>query len=83
MSVRFPHITGFIEEVDSGYTVTVFLRTAPGLDSVRLLADQSADTIDEARGIISNLARDQSILEQDVKVDIKLFDLGPPGGPIN
>jgi len=64
-------------------TVTVFLRTAPGLDSVRLLADQSADTIDEARGIISNLARDQSILEQDVKVDIKLFDLGPPGGPIN
>jgi hypothetical protein len=50
---------------------------------VRLLADQSADTIDEARGIISNLARDQSILEEDVKVDIKLFDLGPPGGPIN
>jgi hypothetical protein len=83
MTVRFPHITGFIEEVDGGYTVTVFLRTAPGLDSVRLLADQSADTIDEARGIISNLARDQSILEEDVKVDIKLFDLGPPGGPIN
>jgi hypothetical protein len=83
MTDRFPNIAGVIEEVIDSYTVTVFLRTAPGLDGAKLLADQSADTIDDARGIIGKLARDQSIPEQDIVIDIRLFDVGPTSVPPN
>jgi hypothetical protein len=83
MAGQYPTILGVIEEVAAGFTVTVFLRTAPGLDGAILLADQPADTIDEACGIISLIAKERSISEDDVEFDICLFDLGPPRGPTN
>jgi hypothetical protein len=83
MADRYPNILGIIEEVVEGFTVTVSLRTSPGLDGARLLADQPADTIDEARGVISNFARECWISDDDVEIDIRLCDLGPPRGPTN
>ena len=83
MTDRFPNIMGIIEEVVDGYTVTIFLRTSPGIDGAVLLADQPAGTIDEARGIIHNIARERSISEQDVIFDIRMFDVGPSRGPTN
>ena len=64
-----------------GYTVTVSLRTAPG-DETEVLADQPADTIDEARGIISLVARGCLISDDDVEIDIRLA-LDPPRGVTN
>ena len=83
MADRYPNIRGVIEEVAEGYTVTAFLRTSPGFDRAMLLADQPADTIDEARGIIIMIAKERSISEDDVDFDIRLFDLGPPRGLTN
>jgi hypothetical protein len=83
MTDRFPNISGIIEEVLDGYTVTIFLRTSPGIDGAKLLADQPAGTIDEARGIIEMVARERSIPEDDVIVDIRMFDIGPPPGRAN
>jgi hypothetical protein len=77
MTDRFPYIAGVIEEVIDGYTVTVFLRTAPGLDG------SSWPISRLTRGIIGKLARDQSIPEQDIVIDIRLFDVGPPSVPAN
>lgn len=82
MAGRYPNILGIIEEVTEGYTVTVSLRTAPGLDGARILADQPADTIDEARGIIRKFAQECWISDDDVEIDIR-FDLGPSRGPTN
>jgi hypothetical protein len=80
---RYPNILGLVEEVAEGYTVTIYLRTAPGLDGATQLADQPADTVDEAREVIRRTAKERSIPEADVEYDIRLFDTGPPRGPTN
>jgi hypothetical protein len=82
MADRYPNILGVIEEVADGYTVTVWLRTSAGLDGARIVADQPADTINEARGIISKHARECWVSDDDVEIDIRL-DLSPPHGPTN
>ena len=82
MADRFPNILGIIEEVAEGYTVTVYHRTAPGDDGTELLEDQPADTLEEARGIISLVARGCLISDDDVEIDIRLA-LSPPRGPMN
>jgi hypothetical protein len=78
MADRYPIIFGVIEEVAEGFTLTVFLRAAPGLDGAILLAEQSADTVDEARGVIRRIAKERSISEADTEFEVRLFDLGPP-----
>jgi hypothetical protein len=83
MADRYPNILGIVEEVAEGFTLTVFLRASPGIDGAILLADQAADTVDEARGVVSLIAKERSIPEADVEYDIRLFDLGPPRGPAN
>jgi hypothetical protein len=83
MTDRFPNILGIIEEVaDGGYVVTVYHRTAPGGDGTELLADQPADTLEEARGIIGLVARGCLISDDDVEIGIRLA-LSPPRGPMN
>jgi hypothetical protein len=83
MADRYPIILGVIEEVAEGFTVTVFLRAAPGLDGAILLAEQSADTIDEACGVIRRIAKERSISEADTEFEVRLFDVGPPRGLTN
>jgi hypothetical protein len=80
---RYPNIFGIIEEVIEGFTVTIYLRAAPDVDGATLLVDQAADTIDEARGVIRRIAKERSIPEPDIEIEIRLFDLGPTPGPTN
>jgi hypothetical protein len=84
LAARYPSILGIVEEVAKGFTLTVFLRYSPGIDGAILLADQSVDSISVARrGVVSMIAKEQSIPEADAEYDIRLFDLGPPRGPAN
>jgi hypothetical protein len=82
MGNRYPNILGIIVEVTEGFTVTVSLQTSPGLDGASIMADQPADTIEEARGVISRIARECWVPDDDVEIDIRMDTL-PPRGPAN
>jgi hypothetical protein len=58
MADRYPNILGVVEEVAEGFTLTIFLRASPGIDGAILLADQSVDSISEARGVVSMIAKE-------------------------
>jgi hypothetical protein len=80
MAAQFPSISGIIEEALAGYTVTIFLRAPARFDGVKLILI-GADTVDQARGIVSEVAREFSIAEASIKVEIRMFDRGRPKGP--
>jgi hypothetical protein len=69
--------------VAEGFTLTVFLRASPGIDGAILLDNQPTDTIDQARGIVYLIGKERSILENEVHIYIRMFDVGPPRGPTN
>jgi hypothetical protein len=80
MAEQFPSISGIIEEALAGYRVTIFLRAPARFDGVKLIVI-GADTVDQARGIVSEVAREFSIAEASIKVEIRMFDRGRPKGP--
>jgi hypothetical protein len=82
MVEQFPSISGIIEEALAGYTVTIFLRAPGRFDGVKLIMI-GTDTVDQARGIVSEVARECSIAEASIKVEIRMFNRGQAKRPMN
>jgi hypothetical protein len=82
MADRYPNILGMIVEESEGFAVTVYLRTLAGTDGASMMADQPADTIEEARWIITKIARECWVSDHKVEIDIRM-DTSPPRGPAN
>jgi len=61
----FPAILSRITEVVDGFTVTVWLRHGPGLDQQTLLADEPADSIEQARLVATRHAKEHAIVVAD------------------